>query len=107
MANQFSLKSFAKNFQTTDPEHAHAVYVDTKLNITAVERVEVADLWGGPSERVADVDTVVLALRRRSRDGLAAELAGAAPELLTIGDALAPRPTAAAFEEAERVALTI
>jgi hypothetical protein len=27
--------------------------------------------------------------------------------LLIIGDALAPRPTAAAFEEAERVALTI
>jgi NADPH-dependent 2,4-dienoyl-CoA reductase/sulfur reductase-like enzyme len=69
--------------------------------------VEVADLWGGPAERIAGVDTVVLALRRRSRDGLAAELAGAGPELLTIGDALAPRPTAAAFEEAERVALTI
>jgi 2,4-dienoyl-CoA reductase-like NADH-dependent reductase (Old Yellow Enzyme family) len=69
--------------------------------------VEVTDLWGGPAERVAGVDTVVLALRRRSRDALAAELAGAAPELLTIGDALAPRPTAAAIEEAERVALTI
>jgi hypothetical protein len=69
--------------------------------------VEVTDLWGGPPERIADVDTVVLALRRRSRDGLAAELAGAGPELLIIGDALAPRPTAAAFEEAERVALTI
>jgi 2,4-dienoyl-CoA reductase-like NADH-dependent reductase (Old Yellow Enzyme family) len=69
--------------------------------------VEVADLWGGPAERIAGVDTVVFALRRRSRDGLAAELAGAAPELLTIGDALAPRPTAAAIEEAERVALSI
>ncbi len=68
--------------------------------------VEVTDLWGGPAERIADVDTVVLALRRRSRDGLAGELAGAGPEVLTIGDALAPRPTAAAFEEAERVALT-
>jgi hypothetical protein len=69
--------------------------------------VEVADLWGGPAERIADVDTVVLALRRRSRDGLAAALAGVGPEVLTIGDALAPRPTAAAFEEAERIALTI
>jgi 2,4-dienoyl-CoA reductase-like NADH-dependent reductase (Old Yellow Enzyme family) len=69
--------------------------------------VEVADLWGGPAERVADVDTVVFALRRRSRDRLATELAGAAPELLTIGDALTPRPTAAAIEEAERVALSI
>jgi hypothetical protein len=69
--------------------------------------IEVADLWGGPAERVAGVDTVVFALRRRSRDGLATELSGAAPELLTIGDALTPRPTAAAIEEAERVALSI
>ncbi len=69
--------------------------------------VEVVDLWGGPSERVADVDTVVLALRRRSRDGLATELADSVPELITIGDAFAPRPTAAAIEEAERVAMTI
>ncbi|HEY0276690.1 MAG TPA: NAD(P)-binding protein [Solirubrobacterales bacterium] len=71
------------------------------------EGIEVADLWGGPAERVAGVDTVVFALRRRSRDGLAAELADSAPELQTIGDALAPRPTAAAIEEAERVALSI
>jgi 2,4-dienoyl-CoA reductase-like NADH-dependent reductase (Old Yellow Enzyme family) len=69
--------------------------------------VEVTDLWGGPAERLADVDTVVLALRRRSRDALAAELAGVGPELRIIGDALAPRPTAAAIEEAERVALRI
>jgi 2,4-dienoyl-CoA reductase-like NADH-dependent reductase (Old Yellow Enzyme family) len=69
--------------------------------------IEVADLWGGPAERVAGVDTVVFALRRRSRDGLIAGLAGAAPKLLTIGDALVPRPTAAAIEEAERVALSI
>jgi 2,4-dienoyl-CoA reductase-like NADH-dependent reductase (Old Yellow Enzyme family) len=69
--------------------------------------VEVADLWGGPAEQVAGVDTIVFALRRRSRDGLIAELAGTAPELLTIGDALTPRPTAAAIEEAERVALSI
>jgi hypothetical protein len=69
--------------------------------------VEVDDLWGGPAEHVAGVDTVVFALRRRSRDALAAELAGATPELLTIGDALTPRPTAAAIEEAERVALSI
>jgi 2,4-dienoyl-CoA reductase-like NADH-dependent reductase (Old Yellow Enzyme family) len=77
--------------------------------VTAVDgdAVEVADLWGGPAERIAGVDTVVLALRRRSRDGLAAELAGGGTEVLTIGDALAPRPPAAAFEEAERVALTI
>ncbi|MBS1891272.1 MAG: NAD(P)-binding protein [Actinobacteria bacterium] len=71
----------------------------------AEDGVEVIDLWGGSAERLADVDTVVLALRRRSRDELAGELAGSV-ELITIGDALAPRPTAAAIEEAERVALT-
>jgi 2,4-dienoyl-CoA reductase-like NADH-dependent reductase (Old Yellow Enzyme family) len=88
---------------------ALGVDLDTGRAVTAVdaEGVEVADLWGGPAERIAGVDTVVFALRRRSRDGLAAELADADPEVLTIGDALAPRPTAAAFEEAERVALTI
>ena len=88
---------------------ALGVDLTTGRAVTAVDAdgVEVTDLWGGPAERIADVDTVVLALRRRSRDGLVAELADAGPELLTIGDALAPRPTAAAFEEAERVALTI
>jgi 2,4-dienoyl-CoA reductase-like NADH-dependent reductase (Old Yellow Enzyme family) len=88
---------------------ALGVDLATGRAVTGVDddAVEVADLWGGPAERVAGVDTVVFALRRRSRDGLAGELAGAAPELLTIGDALTPRPTAAAIEEAERVALSI
>lgn len=88
---------------------ALGVDLATGRAVTGVDEdgVEVADLWGGPAERIAGVDTVVFALRRRSRDELAVELAGAAPELMTIGDALAPRPTAAAIEEAERVALTI
>jgi 2,4-dienoyl-CoA reductase-like NADH-dependent reductase (Old Yellow Enzyme family) len=88
---------------------ALGVDLATGRAVTGVDgdRVEVADLWGGPAERIAGVDTIVFALRRRSRDELVAELAGAAPELLTIGDALVPRPTAAAIEEAERVALSI
>jgi 2,4-dienoyl-CoA reductase-like NADH-dependent reductase (Old Yellow Enzyme family) len=88
---------------------ALGVELATGRAITGVngDAVEVADLWGGPAERIDGVDTVVLALRRRSRDGLAAALAGSGIELRTIGDALAPRPTAAAIEEAERVALTI
>jgi 2,4-dienoyl-CoA reductase-like NADH-dependent reductase (Old Yellow Enzyme family) len=88
---------------------ALGVDLATGRAVTGVDAdgVEVADLWGGPAERVAGVDTVVFALRRRSRDGLATELAGTGLELLTIGDALTPRPTAAAIEEAERVALSI
>lgn len=69
--------------------------------------VEVTDLWGGPGEVLQGVDTVVLALRRTPRDELAAALDDAVGELRTIGDALTPRSTAAAIEEAERVALTI
>jgi 2,4-dienoyl-CoA reductase-like NADH-dependent reductase (Old Yellow Enzyme family) len=88
---------------------ALGVDLATARAVTAVDgdAVEVADLWGGPTERIDGVDTVVLALRRRSRDGLAAALDGSGIELRTIGDALAPRPTAAVVEEAERVALTI
>jgi 2,4-dienoyl-CoA reductase-like NADH-dependent reductase (Old Yellow Enzyme family) len=88
---------------------ALGVDLGTGRAVTGVDGdgVEIADLWGGPGDRIAGVDTVVFALRRRSRDGLVAELAGAGPELLTIGDALTPRPTAAAIEEAERVALSI
>jgi 2,4-dienoyl-CoA reductase-like NADH-dependent reductase (Old Yellow Enzyme family) len=88
---------------------ALGVDLATGRAVTGVDdgAIEVADLWGGPAERIAGVDTVVFALRRRSRDGLATELADTTPELLTIGDALAPRPTAAAIEEAERVALSI
>jgi 2,4-dienoyl-CoA reductase-like NADH-dependent reductase (Old Yellow Enzyme family) len=88
---------------------ALGVDLATGRAVTGVDAdgIEVADLCGGPTERITGVDTVVFALRRRSRDGLATELAGTGPELLTIGDALTPRPTAAAIEEAERVALSI
>jgi 2,4-dienoyl-CoA reductase-like NADH-dependent reductase (Old Yellow Enzyme family) len=88
---------------------ALGVSLETGRAVVGVDAdgVDAADLWGGAAERIADVDTVVFALRRRSRDGLAAELADSVPELITIGDAFAPRPTAAAIEEAERVAMTI
>jgi 2,4-dienoyl-CoA reductase-like NADH-dependent reductase (Old Yellow Enzyme family) len=69
--------------------------------------VEVGDLWGGEPRRLAGVDTVVFAMQRQPRSELAEELAGAAPEVQAIGDVLAPRSTAAAIEEAERVALAI
>ncbi|HYC80463.1 MAG TPA: hypothetical protein VEB65_01675, partial [Solirubrobacterales bacterium] len=88
---------------------ALGVELATDRVVRAVDdgEVEVADLWGGEPLHIHGVDTVVLALRRRPRDELVAELAGAGPEVVAIGDALAPRSTAAAIEEAERVALDI
>ncbi len=88
---------------------ALGVELTTDRVVRAVDggEVEVGDLWGGEPLHIDGVDTVVLALRRRPRDGLAAELAGPASEVVTIGDALAPRTTAAAIEEAERFALAI
>jgi 2,4-dienoyl-CoA reductase-like NADH-dependent reductase (Old Yellow Enzyme family) len=83
--------------------------VDRTVRRVGADGVEIADHWGGAPQLHAGVETVVFALRRRPQVELAEALAGlaAAPELTTIGDALAPRPTAAAIEEAERVALTI
>ncbi|MBS1880055.1 MAG: FAD-dependent oxidoreductase [Actinobacteria bacterium] len=79
----------------------------TVVRAVAGAEVEIGDLWGGGGRTVEDVDTVVLALGREPRDELAAALAGAAPEVRTIGDARSPRPTVAVIEEAERIALAI
>ena len=80
---------------------------DRAVQRVGADGVEVADLWGGPPEVHPDVQTVVFGLRRCPRDDLAAAFAGTGRELRAVGDALAPRSTAAAIEEAERVALKI
>jgi 2,4-dienoyl-CoA reductase-like NADH-dependent reductase (Old Yellow Enzyme family) len=65
-------------------------------------RVELADVWGGPARSI-EVDTIVLSLLRVPNDGLARELDGLVPQVVRIGDALAPRRTADAIYEGEKI----
>ena len=64
-------------------------------------------IFGGQEEMIADVDAVVLATSRQSRDGLAEKLEGKVEQLFTIGDALAVRPLAAAAYEGQKFARLI
>jgi 2,4-dienoyl-CoA reductase-like NADH-dependent reductase (Old Yellow Enzyme family) len=65
--------------------------------------VELYGIWGGPRRLETSVDTVVLAMLRTPRDRLFEELSGSGPELHRIGDALAPRRTAVAIYEGEKL----
>jgi 2,4-dienoyl-CoA reductase-like NADH-dependent reductase (Old Yellow Enzyme family) len=65
-------------------------------------RVELADVWGGPA-RTVHVDAVVLSLQRAPNDSLAHELEERVAHVVRIGDALAPRRTADAIYEGEKV----
>ncbi|HEY2053042.1 MAG TPA: FAD-dependent oxidoreductase [Solirubrobacterales bacterium] len=69
--------------------------------------VEAFDLHSGEPTRFEGVDTLVLALGRRPRDELAADLVEVVPEVRVVGDALVPRTTTAVLEEAERISLDI
>jgi hypothetical protein len=79
---------------------------DAGVRTFADRTVEAFDLWGGERRRIEGVDTLVLALGRTPRDGLAADLADLAAELRILGDALVPRTATAVLEEAERLPLT-
>ena len=69
----------------------------------ADRRVELTETWSGRPAVIEDVDTVVLALRRAPRDGLAAELRDAGLEVHVIGDARSPRRAAEAIHDGERI----
>ena len=70
----------------------------------ADRRVELTEtLVRPPAAVLEDVDTVVLALRRAPRDGLAAELRDAGLEVHVIGDARSPRRAAEAIHDGERI----
>jgi NADPH-dependent 2,4-dienoyl-CoA reductase/sulfur reductase-like enzyme len=64
-------------------------------------------LFGGREETITDVEAVVLATGRLSRDGLAGALEGRVAQLFVVGDALAVRPFAAAAYEGQKFARLI
>jgi 2,4-dienoyl-CoA reductase-like NADH-dependent reductase (Old Yellow Enzyme family) len=69
--------------------------------------VTLYDVNGGPATEITDVDAVVLATGRISRDSFAAELEGKVAQLFVIGDALAVRPWATATYEGHKFARLI
>lgn len=74
------------------------------------DAVRLRGVWSGRETTVTGVDTVVLAVRRRPRDELRAGLAGLVPdgtEVRLLGDARAPRTTAAVVHEAEAMARSL
>ena len=87
---------------------AEVAFVGAKWVREITERsVQLYDVNGGPDTEIADLDAVVLATGRVSRDGLAAELEGKVAQLFVIGDALAVRPWATATYEGQMFARLI
>jgi 2,4-dienoyl-CoA reductase-like NADH-dependent reductase (Old Yellow Enzyme family)/thioredoxin reductase len=89
--------------------HALGVDLVTECGVRgfADGTVEAVDLQSGRARSFEGVDTLVLALGRDPRDGLAASLAGLGPEVRVVGDALVPRTTTAVIAEAEKLTLDI
>jgi dimethylamine/trimethylamine dehydrogenase len=69
--------------------------------------VALYDVNGGPGSELSDVDAIVLATGRISRDHLAGELEGKVDQLFVIGDALGVRPWATAAYEGQKFARLI
>ena len=69
--------------------------------------VVLDDIWGGEARVLRDVDSVVLALQRSPRDELFLALKDDSAVVHLVGDALAPRTTAAVIHEAEALARTL
>jgi len=69
--------------------------------------VDLYEVNGGRTSRMADIDAVVLATGRISNDGLSAELEGKVAQLFVIGDALGVRPWATATYEGHKFARMI
>ncbi len=96
---------------TFDMTHVFPRLVEAGVRLTPqhfVERIEGRDveiygIWGGPP-RVEQFDTVVLAMLRSPDDRLFEDVRDQFPEVHRIGDALAPRKTAVAVYEGEKLA---
>ena len=81
------------------------VTMTTQQNLQAIEGRDVvsAFVWGGPTRRVENVDTIVVAMLRRSVDSIYHALEGKVPERHLLGDALAPRKPIQLMYEAEEL----
>ncbi|MFP6776763.1 MAG: hypothetical protein VCB06_00205, partial [Alphaproteobacteria bacterium] len=81
------------------------VTMTTQQNLQAIEGRDVvsAFVWGGPTRRVENVDTIVVAMLRRPVDSIYHALEGKVPERHLLGDALAPRKPIQLMYEAEEL----
>jgi 2,4-dienoyl-CoA reductase-like NADH-dependent reductase (Old Yellow Enzyme family) len=66
-------------------------------------RVALTEAWSGRQRTIDGVSTVVLSMLRTASDSLYRSLSGRLPELILVGDALAPRRTVEVIYEGEKV----
>jgi len=85
---------------------AAGVTISTQTYLASIEdhAVTLYDVFTGARRTVADVAAVILATSREPNDTLSDALEGKVRQLFTIGDALAPRPMAAASFEGQKFA---
>jgi 2,4-dienoyl-CoA reductase-like NADH-dependent reductase (Old Yellow Enzyme family) len=60
-------------------------------------------IWGGPMRKFEDVSTVVLSMTRSVNDGLYRQIRDDFPQVVRVGDCLAPRALVQVMYEAEEV----
>ena len=84
---------------------AAGVTLTTQQNLQDIEGRDVVTgfVWGGPPRRVADVDTIVVAMLRQPVDDVYHALDGKVAERHLLGDALAPRKPIQVMYEAEEL----
>ena len=81
------------------------VGISTQTVIDRIDGATVAlhSLWGGPPDHEEDVDTLVLAIVRSPRTALYDAIGDGFPEVVRLGDCLAPRSLAQVMYEAEEI----
>ncbi len=84
---------------------AAGVIMTTQQNLQGIEGRDVVTgfIWGGPPRRVADVDTIVVAMLRQPVDEVYHALDGKVAERHLMGDALAPRKPIQVMYEGEEL----
>jgi len=85
---------------------AAGVTISTQTYLRSIDThaVTLYDVFTGAERTIPDVEAVILATSREPNDSLSDALEGEVRQLFTIGDALAPRPMAAASFEGQKFA---